>query len=208
MRKNFVRKIAFKAKGPMPEAIKRKISETHKKIGAPWLIGKKQSEESRRKKHEAHKGEKGSNWRGGRKKFYKSGYIGILDPNTKFGEKTRYILEHRLVMEKHLGRKLLKKEIVHHKNGITDDNRIENLELIGSIGEHQTLHAKLHKKIGVNRKFDAAQAIEVIKARKAGASFSSLAKLYNCSPATIFKLVKKKSYSEIEYRTVTEKDLV
>ena len=76
-------------------------------------------------------------WKGGRHKTHE-GYIMIYCPGHPSARQNK-ILEHRLVMEKHLGRYLTKNEIVHHINGIVDDNRIRNLQVM-SPSEHSRLH--------------------------------------------------------------------
>jgi|SRR6476619_4223877 len=88
--------------------------------------------------------QKGSNnnyWKGGRYIDRESGYVFIYKPDHPFCRKNRHVLEHRLVMEKYLGRYLDPNEIVHHINGNTSDNRIENLELFVNHSKHMKLHA-------------------------------------------------------------------
>jgi len=94
-------------------------------------------------------GDKHHKWKGGRT-IDPMGYVKVwLSPNDFFYPmvaKSGYVLEHRLVMARHLGRCLQSWEKVHHKgiqysdNENRGDNRIENLELTtqGShIREHQ-----------------------------------------------------------------------
>jgi HNH endonuclease len=74
-----------------------------------------------------------------------SGYVMIYSPQHPNRTKNKCVLEHRLVMERHLGRYLLPSEAVHHKNEIKDDNRIENLKLFESHGDHAKLHGRHDK---------------------------------------------------------------
>ena len=84
-------------------------------------------------------GDKNGMWKGGRVSSG-GGYILItatLHPNRL---PNGYVLEHRLIMEKKIGRYLQRKEVVHHINGIKDDNRIENLKLFKNKSEHIKFH--------------------------------------------------------------------
>jgi hypothetical protein len=80
--------------------------------------------------------EKHPNWKGGRL-VDGNGYILVHCPNHPSGRKhIPYILEHRLVMEKMIGRFLEPGEVVHHKDGNKQNNDPSNLQLFSANSEH------------------------------------------------------------------------
>jgi len=84
--------------------------------------------------------EKSSNYKGGRLKD-NAGYIIILiDRPYINNRKRRYVYEHRLIAEQYLNRALSKIEVVHHINGIKDDNRPENLYVFETTNKHSEYH--------------------------------------------------------------------
>ena len=89
------------------------------------------------------KGEKSKLWKGGYCNLTNGYKLIIVKPDDFFypmvghrNDGYGYMREHRLVMAKHLNRCLLPWEIVHHKNGVKNDNRLENLRLLPSQAKH------------------------------------------------------------------------
>ena len=109
--------------------------------------GEENAQVDMRGRHGNHaKGEKSARWSGDSPRVLSHGYVAVrvpVDHPHAWGPKRlknfKYAYEHIVVIMAHIGRALMPDEIVHHKNGIRTDNRIENLELMT-----RSEHAKEH----------------------------------------------------------------
>lgn len=95
----------------------------------------------------------GHKWKNGYRCIYKPGYHGRKN-------KSGRLLEHIWVMTQHLGRNLFKGENIHHKNGIRDDNRLDNLELWNT---SQPSGQRVDDKISFYKEFLEQYGYDVIK---------------------------------------------
>jgi hypothetical protein len=130
------------------EDSRKKISETG--IGRPKPkdaysfpkghkinLGTKHSENHKKKISEALKGPNSPSWKGGIARS--NGRIFIFQPTYPFCNSAGYVRRSRLVMEQMINRYLKPEEVVHHINGVKDDDRPENLKLFVNQREHLSL---------------------------------------------------------------------
>lgn len=124
------------------------------------MHGKKHRPESlakmrRAAKRNARRGPEAPTWAGG--KYKMRGYVMVsletLTPEDRAlaepmatRSNQRYVPEHRLVMARALKRPLEASEVVHHRNGVKDDNRPENLQL-KSHSEHKKEHWRVMREL-------------------------------------------------------------
>ena len=143
--------------------------------------------EIRKKMGEGKMGIKHYNWKNGRARHTR-GYILILQPSHPACNKRGYILKHRLVAEECLGGYLTKEEVIHHINGILDDNSPENLYLFTSSIEHsryERLKNKLNK-LKSNLYIWANKIVMVWPAANVvAASISSVNVIVKAEPSTV-----------------------
>lgn len=87
----------------------------------------------RRDYPKSYKGHWSSRWKGGR--THTRGYVRVYMPEHPHNH-NGYVMEHRLVMERALGRLLEPGEVVHHKDGNPANNSLSNLQLFSENREH------------------------------------------------------------------------
>ena len=92
-------------------------------------------------------------------RYEHQGYVFIKTENGR-------VAEHRLVMEKLLGRELQLNESVHHKNGVRNDNRPENLELWHSNGGGQPKGQRVPDLIAYILKFHREEVLAALDAEE------------------------------------------
>jgi hypothetical protein len=131
-------------------------------------------------------------------RFTKGGHVRTLGGKTKYrlisvkvDGKRKQVLEHRLVMERHLGRKLLTSEIVRHKDGDGLNNFIENLEIM-----HQSDHQREHLMTGPH-KWPLDEAIEL---HSKGWTLAALGEKYGVAWTAIRAALKRRGINTKNHR--------
>jgi hypothetical protein len=124
------------------DALEKMSANNVQRRQAPWNKGKHHTAETVEKIRASNLGSKGSNWQGGRK--MQNGYIFINCPEHPYRNSNNCVAEHRLIIEKIIGRFLDPVEEVHHINKVKTDNLPKNLIVFNGTSAHQSFEAGNH----------------------------------------------------------------
>ena len=113
----------------MPKGIYKHPKQCGFQKGCSTFLGKKHSQKTKKLLSISKLGEKNPQYKG---RMDAQGYIYIYSSTHPYRDRNKHIFEHRLVVEKCIGRYLKPSEKVHHINGIKSDNRIENLMIVAN----------------------------------------------------------------------------
>ena len=170
-----------------------KIRRAHKSAGIPKFIqwhhnkydnpmkGVKRSVEYCKKRMR----EGNPNWNGGRS-IDTSGYARVLDTAHKLADTKGYVKEHKLVWTNANG-DIPGGHVIHHKNGIKDDNRLENLELM-TTSEHNRLTFMGNT---FTQKYSESEVVIWAELHDKGMAYRAVSEKVGADISTIFKRVKK-----------------
>lgn len=122
----------------------------------------------------------------------RDGYVFRYVPEHPYSDSRGYVGEHRLVVEEHLGTFLTREFVVHHINGIKDDNRIENLAVM-TVGAHSAFHGRAGRNIPRAEKhyrYKNVDVDEMKKMRNEGCTVNEICKRFDICKHTYYKRMK------------------